>query len=80
MLQRFQASLVRFMTGRYGNDQLNFTLMVSALILNLLSPPFGRHGQSIPNLVAMLLMGVRSRIEPFWDLCDPSVKLLRFCG
>jgi DNA-directed RNA polymerase subunit RPC12/RpoP len=57
MFKRFQASLYRFMNGRYGNDQLNLMLMISALVLNLLSPLFGRPGQSVVNGLAVLLMG-----------------------
>jgi predicted RNA-binding Zn-ribbon protein involved in translation (DUF1610 family) len=57
MFNRFQASLYRFMVGRYGNDPLNVTLMIGALILNLFAPLFGRDGQTILNLVATLLMG-----------------------
>jgi predicted RNA-binding Zn-ribbon protein involved in translation (DUF1610 family) len=57
MLKRLQMSLYRFMMGRYGNDQLNFTVMISALGLNLLSPLFGRDGQTIVNLIATGLMG-----------------------
>ena len=57
MFNRFQASLYRFMRGRYGNDALNFTLMISALVLNLLSPLFGRNGQSVVNGLAVVLMG-----------------------
>lgn len=56
MLKRFQTSLYRFMMGRYGNDQLNITLIVSALLLNVLSPLFGRDGQSIVNALATGLM------------------------
>ena len=57
MFNRFQASLYRFMLGRYGNDQLNLTLMISALVLNLLSPLFGRSGQPVVNGLSVVLMG-----------------------
>lgn len=57
MFNRFQASLVRFMRGRYGNDQLNVTLMIGALIFNLIAPFFGRNGASIVNVLATLMMG-----------------------
>ncbi len=37
MFKRFGASLRRFMSGRYGTDQLNFVLLFSSLGLSLLN-------------------------------------------
>ena len=37
MLARYSASVRRFMYGRYGVDQLNIFLLVTAVVLNLIS-------------------------------------------
>lgn len=37
MLQRLKQSMQRFMYGRYGSDQLNIALLLTALVLSLLS-------------------------------------------
>ena len=93
MFNRFQASLYRFMMGRYGNDQLNVYLMISALVLNVVSPLFGRTGQSIVNGISVVIMGyslyrflskriVKRQIEnrAFMNLIRPlrkAVKVIR---
>lgn len=35
MLQKFKNSFYRFMSGRYGADQLNITLLVTSLIISI---------------------------------------------
>lgn len=36
MLQKLKYSLYRFMSGRYGSDQLNFALLISSILISLI--------------------------------------------
>lgn len=36
MLQKLKYSLYRFMSGRYGSDQLNFALLITSILISLI--------------------------------------------
>ena len=57
MLQRFSASMRRFMIGRYGVDQLNIFLLASAVVLSIIGMILSRLGLvcSIIGMVVTLL-------------------------
>lgn len=63
MLQRFSASMRRFMTGRYGVDQLNIFLLVTAVILSVVSMLLSRFGavcriiSLVVNLISYGILG-----------------------
>lgn len=66
MLQRFSDSMRRFMTGRYGMDQLNIFLLITAVALNVISLILSRFGvvcRIIGLLVNLISYGIL-----FWYL------------
>lgn len=71
MLQRFSASMRRFMYGRYGVDQLNIFLLIAAVILNLIAlllSGIGRAGNSAICAILGMLVNVVSYGLLIWYL------------
>ena len=66
MLQRFSDAVRRFMYGRYGVDQLNIFLIVSAVVLNLISLILSRLG-AVCAVIGMLVT-LLSYVLLFWYL------------
>ena len=61
MLQRFSDVMRRFMSGRYGVDQLNIFLLVAAVALNVISlilSRFGAVGTLIGSLISLCSYGI----------------------
>ena len=48
MLQRFSESMRRFMYGRYGVDQLNIFLLITAVVITVIAMILSRLGNSSP--------------------------------
>ena len=54
LLQRFSASMRRFMYGRYGVDQLNIFLLIAAVIISVIAMILSRLG-AVCRLIGILV-------------------------
>ena len=54
LLQRFSAAMRRFMYGRYGVDQLNIFLLITAVVLNVIAMILSRLG-AVCRVIGMLV-------------------------
>lgn len=56
MLNRLRASLYRFMAGRYGYDQLNFTLIILAFVISVFAEMFPVEVVNVVRIFMYMLM------------------------
>jgi len=56
MLNRLRASLYRFMAGRYGYDQLSYTLIISAFVISVIGGLFPIEVANVVRIFMYVLM------------------------
>lgn len=80
-LERIKTKILQFMSGRYGNDQLNRFLSVAGLVFAMLAIVFGRTGAStLLWLIAVALIAavyVRMLSRNIYKRSDENTRYLR---